>query len=88
MIPAHLLVFLTSFAFIFLKSWQQLNVVRKMYWWILPTSMLMAVCEVYVIASVAKFGWGWLVFWVGLGGGLGSTLATWMHHRFLHREAR
>lgn len=77
------LVFLTSFAFIFLKSWQQLNVVRRMYWWILPTSMLMAVCEVYVIATVAKFGWGWLVMWVGLGGGLGSTAATWLHHRYI-----
>jgi hypothetical protein len=79
----NLLAFAASFGFIALKSWQQLNVVRKAYWWIVPTSMLMAVCEVYVIANVAQYGWGWLVFWVGLGGGLGSLSATLVHWKFI-----
>lgn len=79
------LAFVASFVFIALKSWQQLNVVRQAYWWILPTSMAMAVCEVWVIANVSKFGFGWLVFWVGLGGGLGSLGATWFHHKVIQR---
>ena len=79
----YLLAFAASFVFIALKSWQQLNVVRRAYWWILPTSMAMAVCEVYVIANVATLGFGWLVFWVGLGGGLGSTAATYLHWRLM-----
>lgn len=78
----YLLAFLASFAFIGLKSWQQLNVVKRAYPWIVPTSMAMAVCEVYVIANVASLGMGWLVFWVGLGSGLGSLTATWVHWRF------
>jgi hypothetical protein len=77
------LAFAASFLFVALKSWQQLNVARRKYPWILPTSMAMAVCEVYVIANVAQFGFGWLVFWVGLGGGLGSTAATFLHWRVM-----
>jgi len=79
----YALAFFASFFFIALKSWQQLNVVRRAYWWILPTSMAMAACEVYVIANAARYGFGWLVFWVGLGGGLGSLCATYIHWRFV-----
>lgn len=79
----YLLAFAASFSFVALKSWQQLNVARRMLWWIVPTSMLMAICEVYVVATIAAQGWGWLVLWVGLGGGLGSLAATYTHWRFL-----
>ena len=79
----YALAFFASFVFIALKSWQQLNVVRRQYWWIVPTSMAMAACEVYVIANAARYGFGWLVFWVGLGGGLGSLCATYVHWRFV-----
>lgn len=82
---SYALAFFASFIFIALKSWQQLNVVRQAYVWILPTSMAMAACEVWVIANVAKFGFGWLVFWVGLGGGLGSLCATWFHHKVIRK---
>lgn len=75
----YALAFVASFFFIALKSFQQLNVVRRAYRWIMPTSFLMAACEVYVIANVAKYGFGPLVFWVGLGGGLGSLAATYLH---------
>lgn len=78
---SYFLAFVASFAFIFLRAWQQLNVVHSKYVLVLPTSFLMAACEVYVIANVALFGWGWLVFWVGLGGGLGSMLSMWLHSK-------
>lgn len=80
---AYFLSFAASFVFIFLKSWQQLNVVHKQYWWIVPTSMCMAVMEVAVIANVAKYGWGWLCVSVGLGGGLGSLCSTYLHDKLL-----
>lgn len=80
---ANFLAFAASFVFIALKSWQQLNVVRKAYRWIMPTSFAMAACEVYVVATIARQGWGELVFWVGLGGGLGSLCATWTHWRVI-----
>lgn len=75
------LAFFASYVFIFLKSWQQLNVVHKQYWWIVPTSMAMATCEVYVIATTAHNGWGWMVLPIGLGGGLGSLCSTYLHSK-------
>lgn len=78
---AYALAFLASFTFVFLKAWQQLNVVYKKYWWILPTSIAMATCEVYVVVNMAKNGWGWIVLAVGGGAGLGAMLATWLHDK-------
>lgn len=75
------LSFVASFAFIFLKAWQQLNVVHHQVWWILPTSMLMAVCEVYVVSVAAVQGWGWIVLPVGLGSGLGCLTSMVIHKR-------
>lgn len=82
----YIIAFAVSFFFIGLKSIQQLNVVYRQYWWILPTSMLMATCEVAVVAMVAKNGWGWIVLAVGGGGGLGSMLATCLHHKITKGE--
>jgi hypothetical protein len=78
----YMLVFLSSYIFIGLKSLQQLHVVKKQYAWIVPTSMAMAFVEVYVVATTAKNGWEWLlVFLIGLGSGLGSLSATYFHSR-------
>jgi hypothetical protein len=82
----YAIAFIASFGYVGLKSVQQLNVVHRKYIWIVPVSMLMAAVEVFVVASVAKFGWGWLVFWVGLGSGLGSLCATWAHSKFSTKE--
>lgn len=84
----YLLVFLSSYVFIFLKSFQQLHVVKKQYAWIVPTSMLMAFVEVYVVATTAKNGWEIaLVFLIGLGSGLGSLSATYLHtKRFKEKQ--
>ena len=77
----YLLAFVSSFIFIALKSLQQLHVVHRQYWLIVPTSMAMTVCEVYVVSQVAKNGWGWICLVIGLGSGLGSLCATYLHHR-------
>ena len=80
----YILAFISSFGFVFLKSFQQLNVVKKAYMLIVPTSMLMAVAEVYIVATTARNGWQWvLVFLIGLGSGLGSVSATWLHSRYV-----
>lgn len=78
--------FLSSLLFVGLKSTQQLNVVHKKYWWILPTSMAMALCEVYVVATVAKNGWGVIALVIGFGAGLGSMLATWLHSKLMEKK--
>jgi len=78
---AFILCFVTSFMFIFLKSWQQLNVVHYQLWWIVPTSFAMAACEVFVVANVAHNGWGWVIVPIGIGSGLGSLTSTILHKR-------
>jgi hypothetical protein len=75
----YLLAFFTAFVFIFLKAFQQLNVVNKQYLWVLPTSMSMAACEVYVIATTARNGYGWIVLAIGLGSGFGAMASMWVH---------
>jgi len=77
----YVLAFLASFAFIALKAGQQLNVVHDKFLWVVPTSMLMAVCEVSVIANIARAGWGWIVLPIGLGSGLGAVFAMYLHRR-------
>ncbi len=75
------LAFLSSFVFVFLKAFQQLNVVRGAYVWVLPTSMAMAACEVYVVVVAAQRGWGWIIIPIGVGAGLGAMAAMWLHKR-------
>lgn len=77
----YALAFVSSFAFVFLKAFQQLSVVHHRTGWIIPTSMAMAACEVYVVANVARVGWGWIVLAVGLGSGLGCLAAMSIHRR-------
>lgn len=86
----HFLVIATTFAasfvFIFLKAWQQRNVAFDHYLWIVPTSLAMAIAEVYVIANIAVKGYSlWLVLSVGLGSGLGALISAWCHKRFLSK---
>lgn len=77
----YTLAFLASFVFVGLKSFQQLNVQHDRYTWIVPTSMAMACCEVYVMWMAASKGWGWVVLPVGLGAGLGCMAGMYTHKR-------
>ncbi len=77
--------FFAMFVFVFFKSFQQLNVVHNNYVMVVPTSVAMAACEVFVIASIVKTGWGWIVLAVGLGGGLGALSAMVIHRRWRDR---
>lgn len=83
----YALAFAASFIFIFLKAFQQLNVVHRQYLMVIPTSMLMSACEIGVVALVVKTGWGWLVIFTGLGGGLGCVLAMSLHKFTMKKES-
>lgn len=86
-IIAFLTTFAANFAFIFLKAFQQRNVVHDNYGWVVVTSNAMALFEVYVVAMVAKEGFTlWLVFALGLGGGTGCLAAMLLHKRFVLRK--
>lgn len=80
----YLSAFAASFIFIFLKAFQQLNVVHSNWWWVVPTSMAMAFVEVYVVASIATTGWGLeIVLAIGLGSGLGAIASMFIHKKLV-----
>ena len=77
-----------SFVFIFLKAFQQRNVVLDAPWHIVVvTSLAMASVELYVIAAVVYSGYSInLVASVGLGAGLGAVAAMRLHRRIFRQE--
>lgn len=62
-----------------------MNVFHKKYLWIVCTSYAMAAVEVFLIQQMAHNQWGWIVVFIGAGGGLGSATATFVHDRILKR---
>ena len=78
---------LAMFAFVFLKAWQQRNVAFDHYWPVLPTSLLMALTEVYVISIIVRVGYDIpIVLAIGTGAGLGALLAMVLHKHIFRRK--
>lgn len=84
-----LTVFVSSYVFIFLKALQQRHVQHNDWWWVPPTSMAMAFVEYYVIAVVARQGYGLgIVIAGGTGAGLGALTAMFFHNIHLKRKQK
>lgn len=76
------LAFGASFIFIFLKAFQQRNVIHDNFKWVFPTSIGMALTEYGVIAIIAARGYHLpLVLAAGVGAGLGSMGAMVLHRK-------
>jgi hypothetical protein len=75
----YLLSFSASILSVGLKSLQQLNVQHEWYVWIIPTSLLLTASEYLIVVWVVKDFSLPMVVSVGLGAGIGSTLATRIH---------
>jgi len=76
----YLLTYAASFMFIFLKVMQTLNSVFKQYIWIVPTSMLIAFAECFVVVNLAQHGYHLsIVLAVGFGSGTGALSASVLH---------
>lgn len=74
--------FAACFVNIALRAFQQRNVAFDRYAAVLPTSLCLAVAEVYVIARVASSGFhAPLIVAVGLGSGTGAIFAMWLHKK-------
>ena len=82
-------MFFANGAFIFLKAFQQQNVIHGNWWWVMPTSAAMALGEVYVIYQVAQQGVN-LLLWsaVAFGGGFGCLASMWVHRWLNGRNTR
>lgn len=74
------------FVFVALKAAQQLNVMERHRWRVMPTSLAMSAFEVYVISTVVTRGFSLaLVLCIGVGAGLGClftmSLYDWIDKR-------
>lgn len=70
-----------SFSTVFLKAWQQQNVISGNLRAIATTSLFMGLSEVTVIIMVAVERSWWLAIPMGLGGACGACLAVTLHER-------
>jgi len=79
--------FVASFAFIFLRAFQQRNVTHDNWYLVIPTSILMAATEAVVIVNIATQGWHLpLVLTIGLGSGTGCIAAMYVHKRWVLKK--
>jgi hypothetical protein len=77
----YLAMFVATFALVFLKAFQQLNVVHHKTLLVVPTSFGMAACEVASVGMIAITQDWWLVVPMGLGGGTGCLLSMAAHRK-------
>lgn len=79
-------MFGAMFAYVFVRSFQQRNVIHDNYKWILPVSMCMATIDVFIIAYIAHKGFRLeIVIANGSGGGFGCLLAMYLHKRWVKK---
>lgn len=71
-------IFGVSFLFVGLRAFQQLNVQHGRELWVVPTSLLMALCEVTIVAAIVKAGLS-AAPPLGIGAGLGCIVAMRLH---------
>jgi hypothetical protein len=77
-------MFGAMFAYVFVRAFQQRNVAFAHYWWVVPTSLVMAVFDVFIITFVAHQGWSVaIVLANGGGGALGCLSAIYLHKRWV-----
>lgn len=75
-----LVILAATFALVFLRAIQQLNVINHNIKMAAMTSYLLAVAEVTSLLSVVATGWP-AVPWVGTGGALGVVSAMLAHKK-------
>jgi hypothetical protein len=83
------ILFLISYFYIALKAAQQLAVVNFHMKYIIPTSMLLALCEVTTITILATHKEILYFPFIGLGAGLGAVTTMLLYkHRKLNGELK
>ena len=76
-----------SFAYVFLKAFQQRSVQSDNFIAILPVSLGLASMEVFTVSKVAHTGWHiGVVLALGLSAGLGAMAAMVLHRRVFRQK--
>ena len=85
----YLSIFLASLVYVAVRSGQQINVQNKIYMLIPLFSIVMGFLDVFIMSMIVKHATGelWMIASVmGLGGGIGSCLAVYLHHKYLTKK--
>jgi len=69
-----------AFAVVFLRAWQQQNVIHGLYWWAAGTSYWIALADAALVLGVVAKGFPAVPF-IGTGGALGVVSAMYLHRR-------
>jgi len=78
----QLTAFLVSFIAIFLRGFQQMNVIHSKYTMIAITSYLLALTDVAVVSIIVEHGWN-TVLAQGTGAALGMLASVYIHNRWV-----
>ena len=78
----QLTAFLVSFIAIFLRGFQQKNVIHSKYTMIAVTSYLLALTDVAVVGIIVEHGWN-TVLAQGTGAALGMLASVYIHNRWV-----
>ncbi len=79
-IEMGMIIFGVAFFHVFMRAFQQKNVMGNYYKMILPVSWLMQAATAAEVLLVVQNGL-WVIPWGGTGAGLGAMAAMWLHTR-------
>lgn len=79
----ELKVFALMYCAVALKALQQLNVIFKAYWLVIPTSLGLFSFEVYALSNVIFNLQAPVIFAGGLGAGLGCMTSMYLHKKYV-----
>lgn len=80
-------LFGVTYVQVFLRAFQQKNVINNKYKWVTPVSFGMAACEIMIIVVIVDSGLHLAsVIGMGLGGGTGCMSAMWCHNWLSNRK--
>jgi FtsH-binding integral membrane protein len=85
----YLMICVASCFYVFARSMQQINVSKKLYALIPVFSMIMGFLDVYIMSVIIKHATGelWIIATcLGLGGGVGSCLAVYLHDKHIKEK--
>ena len=83
---SYVFAFAASYVYIWAKATQQLQVVNFRYWRIMPMSLVMSMCEVFIMVNVIRTadsfgGLAALALCIGVGAGLGCLTAMALYKK-------
>lgn len=76
----YIVAFCVTFVYIFLRAWQQINVMTKRYIEAAIVPFFMALCEVTTVGLIVTSDF-WVFIPIGLGGSLGVLFSMKVNHR-------